>query len=268
MRRPHRGKRPIFLRARWVSVLIASWPVDPRLLMPHLPLGTELDIRDGRAFVSVVAFLFRNLRACGIPILGHRAFGEINLRFYVRRHEPAADGVEVRPGVAFLREYVPSRLIAAAARWSYREPYRCLPIRIDQQGPGAETQLRLVWGTPPSEHGIAFAVGEPFTPPAPGSTDQFLTDRFWGYTRWSDAITCEYHVQHPAWRIARPRSLELNFDPTLLFGEGWGDALSGPPAHCVVADGSPVAISLPRRITAPIFDDLPVGAEATSPVPA
>ncbi|RMF44440.1 MAG: DUF2071 domain-containing protein [Planctomycetota bacterium] len=263
------SKRPVFLRAKWLSVLVASWEVDPCLLASHVPLGTELDMHHGKTYVSLVAFLFRDLRACGLPILTHRSFGEINLRFYVRRYEPCAErGVEVRSGVSFLREYVPSRLIVAAARWSYREPYRRLPIRTTIGRQDQHCQLSLAWQTASGQQRIAFAADDHYNHPQPGSADQFLVDRFWGYTRFSAAVTSEYYVHHPAWRVVRPRSLELDFDPAALFGTTWGSPLSRPPAHCAIADGSPVAISFPRRITAPVRADLRALAESTTPVPA
>ena len=55
-----------------------------------------------------------------MPILGHRCFDEVNLRFYVR---VAEDGT-LRRAVVFVRKLVPRRAIAAVARWLYNEPYR------------------------------------------------------------------------------------------------------------------------------------------------
>ena len=73
-----------FLTATWSNLFLASYAVPPTLLEPRLPPGTELDTRDGHAFVSLVAFEFLDTRVRGIAWPGYRNFAELNLRFYVR----------------------------------------------------------------------------------------------------------------------------------------------------------------------------------------
>ena len=60
-----------------------NYTVDPRLLAPLVPLGTEIDFENGDTFLSVVGFLFLDTRLLGLPIPLHRDFEEVNLRFYV-----------------------------------------------------------------------------------------------------------------------------------------------------------------------------------------
>src|SRR4051812_21173831 len=98
-----------FLTAEWRNLFLATYAVPPPLLEPHLARGLSLDLRDGQAFVSLVAFEFLHTRVLGVPWPGYRNFGELNLRYYVRH--VGKDGVEQR-GVSFLREFVPRRLIA------------------------------------------------------------------------------------------------------------------------------------------------------------
>src|SRR5690242_7349992 len=109
-----------FLMARWTNLFLATYAVPDELLTPRLPPGLALDRRDGRAFVSLVAFDFLDTRVLGVPWPGYRNFPEVNLRFYVR------DGD--RRGVVFIREFVPSRLVAWLARRLYNEPYAALPM--------------------------------------------------------------------------------------------------------------------------------------------
>ena len=114
--------RPL-LTARWVDLLLVTWQVPDALLLPHLPVGVTLDRHEGRALVSLVAFDFVDVRVWGIEWPGWTRFPELNLRFYVR-----AGG---RRGVCFIREYVPTRVVAAAAHVLYNEPYRRVPYRKD-----------------------------------------------------------------------------------------------------------------------------------------
>src|SRR3954469_20731239 len=104
-----------FLTARWSNLCLLTYAVPPALLEPRLPPGLDLDLRDGQAFVSLVAFDFLDTRVLGVPWPGFRNFPEINLRFYARRGDER--------GVVFVREWVPQRLVAWLARTLYNEPY-------------------------------------------------------------------------------------------------------------------------------------------------
>src|SRR5438034_10710429 len=97
-----------FLTAKWHNLFLATYAVPPALLEKRLPRGLSLDLRDGQAFVSLVAFEFLDTRVLGVGWPGFRNFGELNLRFYVRH------GGE--RGVVFLREFVPQRFVAWVAR--------------------------------------------------------------------------------------------------------------------------------------------------------
>ena len=83
--RPTDRKERPFLRAEWRHLALLNYAVDPSLLRPLVPPGTELDLRGGTAYVSLVGFLFLESRILGVPIPFHGAFEEVNLRFYVRR---------------------------------------------------------------------------------------------------------------------------------------------------------------------------------------
>src|SRR4026208_556537 len=92
-----------FLTAEWRRLAMLSFEIDPRVLSPLVPAGTELDEWQGRTFASLVGFLFLDTRVFGLAVPFHRNFEEVNLRFYVRRM--ASDGL--RRGVVFVKEIVP-----------------------------------------------------------------------------------------------------------------------------------------------------------------
>ena len=120
-----------------------NYRVSPDLLGPLLPRGTALDLWDGTAYVSAVGFLFERIRVLGIPLVTHRSFEEVNLRFYVSRE---VDG-EIRHGVTFIRELVPRRLIATAAKLTYNEPYRRATMfhRLDVADSAASRRAAYEW---------------------------------------------------------------------------------------------------------------------------
>jgi uncharacterized protein YqjF (DUF2071 family) len=209
-------------------------PVE--LLEPLVPEGTVLD----------VGFLFTDTRVRGLPIPFHRTFEEVNLRFYVRRTTPAG---EVRRAVVFIRELVPRRAIAAAARLVYNEPYTAVPmahrISLSSIDGGSATYS---W----QYRGERFALGAQVTGPSrrltPGSEAEFITEHFWGYTRQRDGGTLEYQVEHPAWQIWEAATATFSGPAASLYGPALGEILSGSPRSALVADGSEVAVHVGLRL--------------------
>ena len=47
-----------FLRAEWKNLLMINYEVDPEILQKYLPYKTELDLWDGKAYLSLVGFQF------------------------------------------------------------------------------------------------------------------------------------------------------------------------------------------------------------------
>ena len=74
-----------FLTAEWRDLIMANYEVDSSLLVPLVPAGTEIDLHEGRCFVSLVGFMFLNTRVLRVPVPFHINFEEVNLRFYVKR---------------------------------------------------------------------------------------------------------------------------------------------------------------------------------------
>ncbi len=88
--------------------------------------GHELDLFEGRCYVSLVGFLFQNTRLKSVPVPFHRTFEEVNLRFYVQ-HVTAAG--ERRRGVVFISELVPRYALSVIANVVYGEPYSTVPMQ-------------------------------------------------------------------------------------------------------------------------------------------
>ncbi|HVF81782.1 MAG TPA: DUF2071 domain-containing protein, partial [Flavisolibacter sp.] len=108
-----------FLTAEWKNLIMANYEIDPAVLQPYLPSETELDSFNGIYYVSLVGFLFDNVKVMGAYFPFHRTFEEVNLRFYVRYKQ---DGLWTR-GVVFLKEIVPKRMISFIANTIYKEAY-------------------------------------------------------------------------------------------------------------------------------------------------
>ena len=74
-----------FLRASWENLVLVNYIIEPKVLSPYIPKGTELDLWNGKCYVSLVGFLFKNTKLLGLKIPFHVNFEGVNLRFYVKR---------------------------------------------------------------------------------------------------------------------------------------------------------------------------------------
>ncbi len=231
---------PVFLTAEWRHLAMLNYEVDPKILLPLVPNGTELDLWNGKIFVSVVGFLFQNTRVLGIPIPFHRHFEEVNLRFYVRRE--AAEGW--RRGVVFIKELVPRLAIAWTARTFYNEPYLTLPMshQIEASDSNEMKSARYSWQFNGKPNHLRLAVQGNAQALRKDSEEEFITEHYWGYTAQHDGSTLEYQVEHPRWRVWPAATAELECDITGLYGEAFCEPLSSRPASAFLAEGSGVVV--------------------------
>ena len=216
---------------------MSNYAVDPRLLAPLVPPGTEIDFENGETFLSVVGFLFLDTRLLGLPIPLHRDFEEVNLRFYVRRK--SAD--TWRRGVVFVRELVPKRAIATIARTFYGEPYLAVAMKHEIEHVDLRVKVAYSWRRGSKWESLEMsASGEPQSIPA-GSHAEFITEHYWGYTCFRGGCS-EYRVEHPRWKIWNASDFEFNAEVATLYGEQFAETLNQPPRSAFIADGSPITI--------------------------
>ena len=120
-----------FLNARWEQLIMANYLIDSSILEKYVPFGTELDLQNGKACISLVGFMFKRIKIFGVlvPIMG--TFEEINLRFYVKRIERDS----IKRGVVFINETVPYKTVAWLANKLYKEHYiyKILYLSIQEQ---------------------------------------------------------------------------------------------------------------------------------------
>lgn len=228
---------PVFLAAEWRHLLMLNYPVCPRVLLPLVPKGTELDYFGDRTFLSVVGFRFLRTRVFGIPFPFHTNFEEVNLRFYVRRKAPEG----WRRGVVFVRELVPRAAIAWIARTCYGEPYSALRMRHKIEVSPSGIRVGYGWCR---DSTWEFIEGESNGAPREieqGSEAEFITEHYWGYTARKTGCN-EYQVEHPRWRVWTCNNSSFSADVPALYGESFAESLNGRPSSVFIAEGSAVTV--------------------------
>jgi hypothetical protein len=269
-----------FLAAEWRNIALLNYPAHPSLLTPLLPSCVELDLWKDQAYISVVGLLFEHLAFCGIPVPVYRRFEQVNLRFYVRR--PVGSGW--RRGVVFVKEFVPHRLLAAAARVLYNQNYEFARMsrRFDAANPafgdqpsdwlasdpqdssigsGAQSSGGPWTGLPPPEtveytwwrsgrwHRLGLKTKGPWQSVREETFEHFIAERHWGYTGMASGRTMEFEVRRPAWLVS-PADGWLDCDAGNCYGEPFADLLSRGPASAFVAAGSTVRLLKGIRLSA------------------
>lgn len=215
-----------------------NYTVDPSLLAPFAPSGTELDSWNGKTFISLVGFRFLRTRVLGIPFPFHCNFNEVNLRFYVRRSE----GGQIRRGVVFIREIVPRRAIALVARAFYGERYVALPMSHRIHATDQTLAVEYAWKLAGSWSKLNItAEGSPVLP-ADGSLEQFITEHYWGYASPNAKRCIEYEVRHPRWNVWKAAEASFEGSAAALYGAELSDVLKRPPDSAFLAEGSEIAV--------------------------
>jgi uncharacterized protein YqjF (DUF2071 family) len=232
----------VFLTAEWKQLVMLNYMVDPGLLAPFVPAGTELDGCEGRTYVSLVGFQFNDTRVAGCAIPFHRSFEEVNLRFYVRCAE--------KRGVVFICELVPKIAIAATARLFYGEKYSRVPMahRVHARPEKDVVEAEYSWGSGRQRCAMRIeTVGNSFLP-VDGSLSQFITEHYWGYAAQGDGGCIEYEVQHPRWTVRNAGAANFSGDAAHFYGGDFARVLMRPPDSAFLAEGSAVTVFRGRRI--------------------
>ncbi len=231
-----------FLTAEWINLVMLNYVVDPSLLQPLVPFGTELDQHDGKTYASLIGFEFNNTRVFGVSIPFHRSFEEVNLRFYIRRGS--------RRGVVFVSELVPKLAITAIARFAFGEKYSCVPMshRVQSRANDDVVEAEFSWGVGASRCTLQLETKGAGFLPAEASHSQFITEHYWGYAAKRNGGSLEYEVQHPQWKVREAKIAEFRGDGTRLYGAALGKAILRPPDSAFLAEGSPVTVFKGTRL--------------------
>ena len=168
-----------FLNAEWRKLALANYEIDPKILADDLPYGTELDLWNGKCYLSLVGFMFVNTRMLGIKIPWHVNFEEVNLRFYVKRNMP--DGW--RRGVVFIKEIVPKPALAIVANTLYREHYQSMPMNHSWIMEKDYLEVEYAWRKKRQWQYFRVRTHSQVVSLAKGSEAEFITEHYWGYTK-------------------------------------------------------------------------------------
>ena len=205
---------PLFY-ASWDQAVMIHYEADPDALQRCVPF--ELDLRDGRAFVSLVAFTLRRMR----PRRGGR-IGEwlvkpiathefLNVRTYVRANDET--------GIFFLVEWLSNRLSVPLGPPVFGLPYRYGRIEYLHDSPTREISGRVEAKGGSFSYRGQTASAE-LAPCEPESLTEFLMERYTAFTRPDRGSRKLFRVWHEPWPQT-PVDIETTATDLLATSGAW-----------------------------------------------
>ncbi|MCK8480073.1 YqjF family protein [Psychroserpens algicola] len=228
-----------FLNAYWKNLILINYEIDPNILKPFVPEGTELDFFNGKCYVSVVGFMFMDTRVLGIKLPYHINFEEVNLRFYVQRHGER--------GVVFIKEIVPKPLITLVANSIYHEHYQTHQMRHNFTEYDRYNTFEYCWKLNSKWQSIAVQTDKVLLDIDEGSEAEFITEHYFGYTKYNTK-TFEYEVVHPSWQQLKVNDYSINVDFEANYGTSFKTLHTAIPTSVIFAKGSEVSVKNKKTI--------------------
>jgi uncharacterized protein len=205
------------LLADWERACMIHYEVDSAVLQPFVPY--PLDLREGRAYVTLLAFTMRGMKPrrggkltelLFRPIATHRF---LNVRTYAR--------VGNETGIHFLTEYLDNAISVRLGPWPFGLPYRLACIGYQHDRPDDVLSGKVEdpkTGAAFSYRGTVKARGG-FAPCARGSLTEWLMERYTAFTA-RGRFRRLFRVWHAPWPLA-DATVEVKDDSLIREHHPW-----------------------------------------------
>lgn len=233
-----------FLTAEWKNLALFNYEVDAKILEKYVPPGTEIDLWNNKCYVSLVGFMFKNTKVLGIKVPFHVNFEEINLRFYVKRFE---NGTWKR-GVVFIKEIVPKTAITFIANTLYKEHYQTNKMKHVVSENAVSKTFVYQWKNHNKWNSIEAKTGKEKLEIELNSEAEFITEHYFGYTKYDNNTTFEYEVTHPRWQQLPiiDYKIDANFEDN--YGKDFAFLNKLKPVSAFLAIGSKITVENKKKI--------------------
>ncbi|WP_445710105.1 YqjF family protein [Flavobacterium sp.] len=238
-----------FLTANWKNLALINYEVDPKILEKYLPKGTEIDLYEGKCYVSLVGFLFLDTKLLGLKIPFHINFEEVNLRFYVKRFETLEKNNEWKRGVVFIKEIVPKHALTLVANTIYKEHYQTLPMKHSITLSKETTDYVYQWNIDNKWNSMEITAKNVLLPIEENTEADFICEHYFGYTKLNESTTFEYEVKHPRWEQYPVIDTKIDVDFEKVYGSDFAHLKNIKPSSVILARGSEISVENKRTIS-------------------
>jgi uncharacterized protein YqjF (DUF2071 family) len=180
----------------WNNAVFLHWEVDLHELQAFVPLGLEVDLFDGKPWVSVVTFDMERLRPRYLPSFPPISdFHEINVRTYVK--------MGTKTGVTFLSIEAAKVISCKIANVLSGLPYRY--SKMSRAGASIISENAKLG----ERLNITCEVGEPLVEKT--DIDRWLTERYALFQHHGPSIN-QFEIHHLEWPIHRLELKDIELD--------------------------------------------------------
>lgn len=200
----------------WNNALFLHWKIPAEVLQELIPEKLKLDIFNGEAYVSLVAFTMQKIRPKNLPPVKFISdFDEINLRTYI--------DVDSKKGVYFLNIEGAKTLSVFIAKALSGLPYEKSLVQRSKGKYKSTNHLKKF------HLDTTFEVKEPLTYKT--ELDLWLTERYCLYLEKNDKLF-RYDIHHKEWdiKMVEISQLDINYSIGNL-------NLNGNPNYVHYSDG-------------------------------
>lgn len=180
----------------WNNAIFMHWQVNLQELEKFVPKELEIDLYDGKPWVSLVAFTMEKIRPKNLPAFPPISdFDEINIRTYVKSNN--------KTGVYFLSIEGGNKISCKVAKGISELPYRYSRIKrnshqYSSNNPKTNDKLN-----------VGFLVGADIK--HKNALDRWLTERYALFQDTEKSIN-EYEIHHLEWPIKKIELRHLDFE--------------------------------------------------------
>ena len=181
----------------WNNAIFLHWQVELSELKKFVPKEFEIDLFEGKPWVSVVAFTMEKIRPKNLPYFPPISnFDEINIRTYIKANN--------KTGVYFLSLEGGKSLSCKVARGVSKLPYRFSEIkRTKNQYESKNSEFN-------DKLNIQFTVGKEITKKT--ELEKWLTEKYALFQDTEKSIN-EFEIHHLEWTVneINLKNLEINY---------------------------------------------------------
>jgi uncharacterized protein YqjF (DUF2071 family) len=180
----------------WNNAIFLHWQVEMDELRKYVPEELEIDLFEGKPWVSMVAFTMEKIRPKFLPSFPPLSdFDEINIRTYVKSNEKA--------GVYFLSIEGGTKISCKVARGISGLPYRYSKInRTKNQFKSSNSEYY-------DKLNIEFAIGNIIQEKT--KLDKWLTEKYALFQDSNNGID-KYEIHHLEWPINEIELIQFDID--------------------------------------------------------
>lgn len=220
-----------------------NYEVSTKLLEPLVPKGTELNLWNGKCYISIVGLLFKETKVKGIKVPFHINFEEVNLRFYVKQRS----NDKIKKGTVFIKEIVPKPIIKFIANTLFNENYVSTKMNHELIEKSNQISIGYEWINKGSSQSFMVKAQNSLYKSKKDSLEEFITEHYWGFNQ-KKGKTLTYEIKHPKWDLYKVLNHEIKIDFESTYGKEFSFLTGKEPESIILAEGSEISVEYHSKI--------------------